>query len=321
MQLLVTGADGFIGRHLSRALSAEGYGLRKSVWKMKPGMSRTEWVETGDIGTDTDWSGAIEGVDTIVHLAGRAHVLQETSADPIAEFRRINVYATRHLADMAVQAGIRRFVFVSSIGVNGDITSKGEIFTESSPPRPVSLYAISKLEAEQTLYTIAEKTELEVVIVRPTLVYGPGVPGNFLRLLWLINKGWPLPLANTHNLRSLVSCTNLVNFLILCVEHPAAAGETFLISDGADVSTPELIRRIAYYLGLSPLLFPFPEPLIRVTGAMLGKHHMVDQILGSLVVDSSKARRLLGWQPPISMDEELAQLAEWYKEGKKYDVV
>ncbi len=321
MQLLVTGADGFIGNSLYSALCDSGHSVRKSVWILKAHMSDDSWVKTGDIGIDTNWSEAIKGVDVVIHLAGRAHILKETVQDALAEFRRVNVFATKQLAETAAQSGVRRFIFVSSIGVNGNSTLKDTPFTEESIPNPVSPYAISKWEAEQALHTIAMSTKLEVVIVRPTLVYGPGVPGNFRQLLKLVDKALPLPLANIQNHRSFISRTNLVDFLLRCVEHPAAAGETFLISDGEDVSTSELIRKIAHHLDRPARLFSLPESLCRLGSKIIGKEHAMDQLFCSLAIDSSKARKLLGWQPVVSMDEELAKIGKWFKEARGHNVV
>ena len=317
LRILVTGADGFIGSLLCPYLQSSGYSVRRAVWKAQPSHDSTaDWVIVGDIGPDTDWSNALKHVDAIIHLAGRAHVLRETALNPLDEFRRVNVGGTIQLATMAAENGIKRLVFISSIGVNGNSAPKNSPFTEHAPPAPTLPYAISKWEAEQALHSIATKSDLGIVVVRPPLVYGPSVPGNFLRLLRLANYGFPLPLGNIKNCRSFVSRTNLISFLHRCIEYPNAAGEIFLISDSEDVSTTQLIRKISHHLERPARLIPIPNSLANICGSILGKEHTVDQLWGSLVVDSSKARQLLDWEPPISMDEELALTAQWFKENR-----
>lgn len=265
-------------------------------------------VDVGEIDGTTDWHEALKGIDTVIHLAGRAHILKETSANPLSEFRRINVQGTLRLAKQMIECGCRRLVFVSTVGVNGNATPIDRPFTESSLPTPQMPYAIAKWEAEQELKKL--KAQLEIVIVRPPLVYGSGAPGNFGRLLKLVQQGIPLPFAAVKNRRSLVAVQNLCDFLICCAESPAAAGETFLISDGEDLSISELMRRIGRALDKPVRLFPFPEALLRIPLRIAGREHMFNQLFGSLVVDSSKARQHLAWHPPLSVDQALASIRE-----------
>jgi nucleoside-diphosphate-sugar epimerase len=243
----------------------------------------------------------VQGQEAIAHLAGRAHVIRETGADSTDVFRRVNVAGTLMLARLAAAAGTRRFVYVSSIKVNGD---EG-MYTEADPPSPCGPYGASKLEAEIGLRELAARTGLEVVIVRPPLVYGPGVKANFRALSQAVAMGIPLPLGSAHNRRSLIALDNLVDFLVAVLTHPAAAGETFLVSDGNDLSTAELIRGLAHALRRSPRLVSVPPPLLLAVAAVLRRRDVTQRLLGSLQVDMSKARRLLGWTPPISVEEGL----------------
>jgi nucleoside-diphosphate-sugar epimerase len=309
---LITGANGFIGSTLMQVARAQGHQVRGA------GRSGTapdpDWVSVGEIGPHTDWSRALNSVDVVIHLAGRAHVLQETALDPLAEFRRVNVAGTERLARMAA-GRIRRLVYVSSIGVNGSNTGgshQAASFREEDSPHPHNAYSISKWEAEQGLRHVAEETGLEFVLVRPPLVYGPGVPANFLQLLRFVYRGLPLPFAGVENRRSLIGVQNLAEFLLLCAQHPAAANELFLTSDGDDISTADLVRRLARALHKPARLFRAPEWLIRTGARIIGRESAVDQLMGSLVVDSQKARCRLGWKPPLSVDQGLAQVADWY---------
>jgi nucleoside-diphosphate-sugar epimerase len=315
--VLVTGANGFIGRMLCMSLEEHGYAIRAAVRTPSPAMrlsKAADVVAIGAIGAETDWSEALRGVETVVHLAARVHVLKEKARDPLAEFRLVNVAGTEGLARMAALAGVRRLVYVSSIKVNGEHTHESP-FTEAGTPGPQDAYGLSKWEAEQALLKIAAETGLEVVIVRPPLVYGPGVGGNFLRMMEWINRGFPLPLDSVHNSRSLIYLGNLVDALVTCVIHPRAAGKIFLVSDGEDVSTPELIRRLAQAIECRPHLIPFPPTLLRLAGLLTGKSAEVERLLGSLRVDSSKIRRELQWTPPFSMAQGLRETAAWHSRG------
>lgn len=331
MRVLVTGANGFIGQALCHALIKSGHGIRCAVRAGTPnkntGYSHTwagaidslvgepcgaaETISIGDIGPETNWAEALTGIEAVVHLAARVHVMKESARNPLAEFRLVNVAGTERLARMAVSAGVRRVVYVSSIKVNGEHTHRSP-FTEADAPAPQDAYGLSKWEAERALLKIAEETGLEVVIVRPPLVYGPGVGGNFLRMMDWVNRGLPLPLATIRNSRSLIYLGNLADALITCVAHPHAAGKIFLISDGEDVSTPELIRRLAQAMGRRPHLVPFPPALLRLAGLVTGKLGEAERLLGSLRVDSSRIRRELQWTPTFSMAQGLQETISWY---------
>lgn len=308
MAILVTGASGFVGQALSAALQHQGHDVRRVVRQASmPGD-----VAVGDVGEHTDWSSALgSGVDAVVHLAARAHVMHDKLADPLAEYRRVNVQGTANLARQAAQAGVRRFVFISSVKVNGEATQPGQPFTPDDAPAPQDDYGLSKHEAEQALWQVARETGMEVVVIRPPLVYGPGVKGNFARMVQWVRQGVPLPLGAVHNRRSLVALDNLVDFIALCASPertPQAANQVFLVSDGDDVSTTELLRRVAHAYRVPDRLVPVPVPWMRGAARVLGKAAVADRLLGTLQVDSSKARDLLGWSPPVSMQAQLRKM-------------
>lgn len=313
MNVLVTGATGFVGTALLERLGRETCQVRVAVLAEERTDHLPETVEkvvVQPLSDMTEYADALRGIDVVIHLAARVHVMNEDAADPLAEFRRVNVAGTETLARQAAAAGVRRLVFLSSVKVNGE--GRGEPYTEDDPPAPEDPYGVSKQEAEDVLRQVAADTGLEVVIIRPPLVYGPGVKANFRRLLETVRRGIPLPLACIHNSRSLVGLGNLVDAVTVCATHPRAAGQTFLVSDGEDVSTPELVRRIAASFGRPPRLFPVPLSLMRLAGTLTGKRAAVDRLAGSLTVDSSKIRRELGWQPPFTMEQGLAETAEWF---------
>ena len=305
--VLVTGATGFVGRRLTYRLARDKRFLPRAASRHNdqswPG--GVEVMQIGDLGPDADWRAAVEGVSTVVHLAARVHVMHESQAESIGAFRRANVEGTLGLARQAVRAGVRRLVFVSSIKVNGEETLPGRAFTPMDSPNPQDPYAVSKWEAEEGLRQLAQKTDLEVVIVRPPLVYGPGVRANFRRLINLVQTGLPLPLGAVNNKRSLVAVDNLVDLLTHCIDHPAAAGQTFLVSDGEDLSTPELIRRLAKALGRPARLIAVPPALLRLAGRLARRAQEVERVIGSLQVDISHACETLDWRPPVSVDEAL----------------
>ena len=312
--ILITGVNGFVGRALCKVMLAKGWQVRgtiRSAKDMASLLSGVEAVEIQSIGTDTDWASALTGVDTIVHLAARVHVMRDTSTDSLAAFHEVNVKGTERLARTAAASGVKRFIFLSSIKVSGE--GRKPPYTEHDSPAPQDFYGVSKWEAEQVLQKIAAETGLEVVILRPPLVYGPGVKANFLSLFKIVDRGIPLPLDRINNRRSFIYLENLVDAIVTCVNHPKAAGQTYLASDGEDVSTPELIRRVADALGRPARLFPVPPSLMRLAGKLFGKSEAVDRLLGSLVVDSSKIRRELGWKPPYTMEQGLKETAEWFK--------
>lgn len=313
-RILVAGATGFVGRFLCERLLAQGYMVRGTllpVEKPEALFGAVEPIVVQPLSSDTDWHNALEDVKTVIHLAARVHIMDDPSADPLAEFRRVNVEGTLKLARDAAGARVKRFVFVSSIKVNGEETNTP--YTSESAVNPTDPYGVSKREAEVGLRQIETETGLEVVIVRPTLVYGPGVKANFLKMLHTVQQGFPLPLASITNKRSLIYIGNLVDALATCATHPEAAGKTFLVSDGEDVSTPELIRRIASALEVPARLFHFPVPLMKLAGKLTGKSAALNRLTGSLTVDSSKIRNELGWKPPFSLYEGLQETAKWFK--------
>lgn len=314
MKVLVSGAAGFVGRALCRQLTVAGHVLVPTV-RRASGL-RNERV-IGEIGMSTDWQTALEGCDAVVHLAARVHVMDDTTQDPLALVRATNTAGTLHLARQAAEAGVKRFVFISTIKVNGE--GRDTPYRETDAAAPVDAYAISKWEAEQGLQRIAQETSLEVVILRPPLVYGPGVKANFLRLMRMVERGWPLPLGAIRNRRSLLYLGNFVDAIRLCVEHPAAAGRTFLLDDGVPVSTPELIQAVARAMGRSTHFLAVPVGVLELAGVLLGKRAAVARLTGSLFVDSSAIRSRLGWVPPYTLQQGLAAtVADWqrYPEGR-----
>jgi nucleoside-diphosphate-sugar epimerase len=306
--VLVTGAGGFVGGAFCAALAASSRRVRRAVRANPPGASGA--VAVGELGPATDWRPALEGVQCVVHLAARTHVLRETAADPLAEYRRVNVDGTLRLAEQARRAGVRRLVFMSSVKVNGEATERP--CTERDAPRPEDAYGVSKWEAEQALARLAAGTGLETVVLRPPLVYGPGVKGNFLRLLDAVAGGMPLPLASIANRRSLVHVGNLVEAVLAVMDAPQAAGKTYLASDGEDVATPDLVRAIALALGVRARLFPCPVSALKLAAAMTGKSAELSRLTGSLQVDSSAIRRETGWRPRYTLAQGLAETARWY---------
>jgi nucleoside-diphosphate-sugar epimerase len=303
--LLITGANGFIGRVLCSEALARGASVRgvtRAPCDLPVGVDN---VVIGRIDRCADWLDVLADCEVVVHLAARVHVMQEAHADPLEEFRRVNVHSTLNLAQQAAASGVRRFVFVSSIKVNGEATQLGRPFNADDKPLPQDYYGISKMEAEQGLREIARQTGMEVVIIRPPLVYGPGVKANFAAMMRWLKRGVPLPLGVIHNKRSLVALDNLVDLLVTCITHPAAANQTFLVSDGEDVSTTELLRRMGQALGCPALLLPVPVGWLKLAAAMVGKQDVAQRLCSNLQVDITKARKLLGWVPPVSLGEGL----------------
>jgi len=313
MNLLVTGANGFIGYKLCEKVLNIGWHVRGTV---RPSTYRNnlpfdvDVVPIEEIGPLTDWSKVMSDVDTVVHLAARVHEINDIAADVSDAYRSVNVAGTERLARMAVASGIRRFIYLSTVKVNGE--ERSSPYTEKDNPKPIDPYGISKWESEKRLHEIINHTELEVVILRPPMVYGPGVKANFLRLLNVVERGIPLPLARIKNHKSLIYLENLLDAIVTCINHPKAAGQTFLVSDGEDVSTPELIRRISAALGRPARLFPFPSVILKLAGIITGKSDATDRLLGSLTVDCSKIHRELGWQAPFSVNQGLGETAKWY---------
>jgi len=314
MNILVTGANGFIGWALCAGLCADARHVRgavRSPQKAETLPKKVSPVIIKSIGPQTDWSEALTGINTVVHLAARTHVLKDAAADPLAAFREVNLKGTARLAGMAAQSGVRRFIYMSSVKACGE--NRRLPYSEDDQPEPQGPYGISKWEAEQALHKIADKTGLEVVVIRPPLVYGPGIKANFLRLFKIIERGVPLPLAGVENRRSLIYMENLVEAVLKCILHPKASGETYFVSDGIDFSTPELIRKIAAAMGKPARLFYSPSFLLKAAGTFLCKSGQVDRLTGSLTVDSAKIREELNWKPKYSIDKGLAETARWYK--------
>lgn len=308
---MVTGASGFVGRAVCSALLARGVTVLAAARSELPPVPGQGTVRLSEMSGSTDWSGVLAGVEGIIHLAGRAHVMREESADPWGEYLRSNVDASRRLAEQAAEAGVRRLVYVSSVKVNGEATLPGRPFTEDMPPAPEDDYGRSKLLAEEALAEVAARTGLQVVVVRPPLVYGPGVKGNFLSLLNACRKRWPLPLGGIDNRRSLIYLGNLVDALLLCLNHRAGAGGTYLVRDGEDLSTPELVRRLSAALGVQPRLLPAPLGLMRAAAGLLGRRGAVDRLAGTLQVDDARIRDELDWSPPFTVAQGLAMTARW----------
>jgi nucleoside-diphosphate-sugar epimerase len=311
--VLVTGASGFIGRAVSPRLRAAGHRVAITTrdGRSAQDLDVDDVHITGPLGPETDWRTALEGVEAVVHLAARVHVMDET-ADADMLHRQANTEGTLSLAEAAAAAGVRRFVFLSTVKVNGERTTTAP-FRESDPLAPDDPYARSKSEAEMGLAGIAQRTGLEVVVVRPPLVYGPGVRGNFLSLLKICQAGAPLPLAGAVNRRSLIFVGNLADAIARCLDHPAAAGETYLLRDGEDISTANLLRHTSRALGRPERFFPIPAGVLRLAGAMIGKSAVVARLLDSLVVDDGKIRGQLSWTPPFTLTQGLNETAAWFQ--------
>ena len=304
---LITGATGFVGQAVMRRILADSSQevlvpfRRETVW----GEERVRPMWVPDLATFDRWGDALADVDAVVHCAARVHVMNDGAADPLTEFRRTNVQGTLNLAKQAAVAGVRRFVFISSVKVNGEWTQADLPFTAEQAPAPQDDYGISKLEAEEGLRELAQTTSMEIVVIRPPLVYGPGVKANFASMVRWLKRGMPLPLGAIVNRRSLVALDNLVDLVAVALVHPRAAGQTFMVSDGEDVSTTELLRRTAEALGQRARLLPVPMSWLEFAAAVLGKRAVAQRLCGSLQVDIAKTCDLLGWRPPVSLNEAL----------------
>ncbi|MDO9623689.1 MAG: SDR family oxidoreductase [Pseudomonas sp.] len=314
-KVLLTGCSGFVGRSLLSRLCRDGRDVvacsRAEILKAP---SEARYMQVAGLDSSTDWAPALDDGEVVIHSAARVHVMHEQTSDPLAEFRKVNVEGTLNLARQAAAAGVRRFIFISSIKVNGEGTAVGAPYIADAQAAPADPYGISKMEAEQGLRGLAASTGMEVVIIRPVLVYAPGVKANFLNMMRWLHKGVPLPFGAIHNRRSLVALDNLVDLIVTCIDHPAAANQTFLVSDGEDLSTSELLRRMGTALGKPARLLPVPSWMLEAGATMLGKKALSQRLCGSLQVDISKTRELLNWTPPVCVDEALRKTAKHFLE-------
>lgn len=307
-QLLITGATGFIGSSLCKRAINEG-------WAVRPVTRHSgilDGVVVGDISLNTDWSVALKNTDVVIHLAARVHVMNDVSNNPLEEYRRINTEATLNFAKQAAEYGVKRFVYLSTIKVNGESTQLDKPFTENDKFVPVDPYALSKYETELGLLELSRKTKMEIVIIRPPLVYGPGVKANFLSMMKWLYKGVPLPFGDIHNKRSFVAIDNLVDLILTCIKHPAAANQVFLVSDGEDLSMTELLNRVSSALDKKARLLPVNQKLLEFCLKLAGKQGIAQRLFGSLQIDISKTKKLLNWTPPISIDEGLRKTAQYF---------
>jgi len=313
--VLVTGASGFVGTVLCTRLVERGYritrALRSAAQPRADSTIACTDIVVGDIAAEAPWERALREVDAVVHLAARTHVMHETADDPLALYRLTNVDGTRRLAQSAVRAGVQRFIFLSSVKVNCE-TTQGTPLNEAHLPKPDDAYGVSKLEAEHTVCESASGTQMQYVILRPPLLYGPGVKGNFLRLMRAVDRGIPLPLASIANRRSLLNVDNLVDAIIVSLEHPAAGGQLYLLADDLGVSTPSLVRAIAQPMARHARLLPCPVSLLKMAGRITGRAAAVSRLVDSLQIDNAKLRHELGWEPRLSLAAGLEQTARWY---------
>jgi nucleoside-diphosphate-sugar epimerase len=319
VNILLTGAAGFVGQAIAENLPAGKRfkvcgAVRQNSVRFPQGV---RLVTVGDIDGSTQWNAALAGNEIVIHSAARAHIMKDSVADPLAEYRRVNVGGSLNLARQAIDAGVKRFIFISSIKVNGEGTLPGNPYTADDPPQPKDHYGISKMEAEQELRSLTRNSDMELVIIRPTLVYGPGVKGNFLSMMLWLWRGIPLPFSLTRNKRSFVAVGNLVDLIVTCLESPVAANQTFLVSDGHDLSTNELLQAMGTALGRPARLFPFPIWFISLCARMIGKPGIAHRLFGSLQVDISKTRTMLDWSPPVSVDVALKKTAADFIELKR----
>jgi nucleoside-diphosphate-sugar epimerase len=311
-KILVTGANGFVGQNIYKNLIKLNYFVRGTVRNLDTALinCNAKYISVGNIDAETKWYNALQGVDCIIHCAGLTY--ENTKKKFLDFYSLVNRDGTKQLAEQAVKAGVKRLIFLSTAGVNGEQTVGSLIFKHSDISQPENLYSISKWEAEEALLKISKQTGLEVVIIRPPLVYGEGVKGNFFRLLDIVYKQIPLPFASVNNLKSMVAVDNLVDLIICCIDHPKASGKTFLVSDGEDLSTPDLIRKLSKCMNKSPRLFSVPGSIISFIGSLVGKSYDVKKLIKSFRVDNSYIREILGWSPALSLDVSLEKTVRWY---------
>jgi nucleoside-diphosphate-sugar epimerase len=313
--ILVTGANGFVGKALCQSLMDLDYSLT-AVVRNRRVLDETNTVSVGEIGPTTNWTAVLAGIDVVIHLAAQVHVMQDNIADSMSAYREVNTLGTLHLAEQAAALGVKRFIFLSTVKVNGESTLDSHAFKETHIPYPEDAYAVSKWEAEQGLLALAERTGIEVVIIRPPLVYGSGVKANFANMLKMVQNVYCLPLGGIGNRRSLVYLGNLVNLIVLCIHHPEAKNQVFFVSDDEDISTTELLKMCAAALGVNLRLFNLPEQWVAMAAKLLGKQAITQRLYGSLQVDISKVKRILGWSPPFSLAEGIQQTAfDWLQEN------
>jgi UDP-glucose 4-epimerase len=318
MRILLAGASGFVGRGLVPVLLNQRHEVTAAVRKLTVDLdSRVTQGLIDGLSAEQDWQPLLIGQEAVIHLAARVHVMSDDSSDPLAEYRKVNVEGTLKLARQAVDAGVKRFIFISSVKVNGEGTTLGAPYSADMQAAPSDPYGVSKMEAEQGLRALAAEAGMEVVIVRPVLVYGPGVQANVLSMMRWLHKGVPLPFGAIHNRRSLVALDNLVDLIATCIAHAAAANQTFLVSDGEDLSTTMLLRRMGAALGKPAHLLSVPSWMLETGATMLGKQALAQRLCGSLQVDISKTRELLGWTPPVTVDEALNKTAKHFLDLQK----
>ena len=314
--VLLTGATGFVGTHLSRRLLSRGWNVKAAI-RSREGVARlVDSVEghiVGPINGTTDWDNALKDVDIVIHLAARVHVMHDTSENPLEAYREVNVRGTRRLLDASVGSGVRRFIFMSSVKAVGDETPVGVPFTETDSRQPQDAYGVSKAEAEQIVLEYSSSGKIETTVLRPPMVYGPGVKANFWRLMRAVDAGLPLPFKSVRNKRSMVYVQNLVDAVMACCEHPAACGQVFFVADDRPLATSELIQELARALGKRPRLVPAPLPVLRGAARVVGMTAEMDRLIGSLVVSTDKIKSELGWRPPWSVSEGILDTVNWYR--------
>ncbi|CAI8797903.1 UDP-glucose 4-epimerase [Pseudomonas sp. IT-P100] len=319
MRVMITGSSGFVGTKLVKVLADKDGIDVLAATRHEPTDCPTSVtiLKNCHISAEMDWTAYLSSVNVVIHTAARVHIMDDRTPDPMAAFRAVNVQGTMRLAEQAAEMGVQRFIFLSSVKVNGEETPHGEAYTADQAPAPADPYGVSKMEAESQLRTLAERSGMEVVIIRPVLVYGPGVKANFLKMMKWIDSGVPLPFGAIHNSRSLVALDNLVDLIVLCIDHPRAANQTFMVSDGEDLSSTELMRRMARALNKPARLFPVPVGLLTQCVRLIGKPHLSQRLCGSLKVDTRKTLDILDWKPVVTVESALKEVAAYFQENNK----